>query len=137
MAGSGDRFWGHFRRWKHEVDYTALASVKVDLESGDVVAVGIGAPREDDGPAGEFSVSLEGETVQLDEVFDRSQQRRPAPTLVGRDRSCRIDGQPLAYVLGVAEHVARVQATPDRRSYLEAPLSWTRAHQNGALNGPS
>jgi len=42
-----------------EVEYTALVSVKVDLESGEVVSVGIRATRDEDEPAGEVSVTLE------------------------------------------------------------------------------
>jgi hypothetical protein len=56
-----------------EVEYTALVSVKVDLESGAVVSAGVRAVTDDESPA-EVSVSLEGETDQPDSVFDRAQQ---------------------------------------------------------------
>jgi hypothetical protein len=57
-----------------EVEYTALVSVKVNLESGDVVSVGIRASRDEGEQAAEVSVSLDAETEQPDEVFDRAQQ---------------------------------------------------------------
>jgi hypothetical protein len=59
---------------KAEVEYTALVSVEVDLESGEIAAVGIHPPRDEGEPAAEVSVSLESETDQPDEVFDRAQQ---------------------------------------------------------------
>lgn len=55
-----------------EVEYTALVSVKVDLVSGDVVSAG--AVSDDDQAPAEVSVSLEVETDQPDEVFDRAQE---------------------------------------------------------------
>jgi hypothetical protein len=33
----GDRFWGHFDDVKAKVEYTALVSVEIDLETGDVL----------------------------------------------------------------------------------------------------
>jgi hypothetical protein len=57
-----------------EIEYTALVSVKVDVESGDVVSIGIRATRDEDEPAAEVSVTLEGETDEPDEIFDRAQQ---------------------------------------------------------------
>jgi len=58
-----------------EVEYAALVSVKVDLETGEVGSVGIYPMRDDeeDGPA-QVSVSLEREPDQPEEVFDRAQQ---------------------------------------------------------------
>ena len=49
-----------------EVEYTALVGLNIDLESGDVVSVGIRATPDEDEPAGEVSVTLEGETDQPD-----------------------------------------------------------------------
>jgi hypothetical protein len=57
-----------------EVEYTALVSVRVDVESGDVVSVGIRATREEDETRSEISVSLASKTDQPDELFDRAQQ---------------------------------------------------------------
>jgi hypothetical protein len=59
---------------KAEVEYTALVSVEVDLETDEVAAVAIRPPRDEDEPAAEVSVSLESETDQPDAVFDRAQQ---------------------------------------------------------------
>jgi hypothetical protein len=59
---------------KAEVEYAALVTVRVDLEAAEVASVGIRATREDDESAAEVSVSLESETDQPDEVFDRAQQ---------------------------------------------------------------
>jgi hypothetical protein len=59
---------------KAEVEYTALVRVTVDLESGEVASVGIHPTRDEDEAASEVSVSLESETDQPDEVFDRAQQ---------------------------------------------------------------
>jgi hypothetical protein len=56
-----------------EVEYTALFSVKVDVESGDVVSAGTRA-RDEDEPAAEVSVSLAGETNEPNELSDRGQQ---------------------------------------------------------------
>jgi hypothetical protein len=58
----GDRFWGHFDDVKAEVEYTALVSVEVDLETVEVAAVGIHPSREGDETPSEMSVSLESET---------------------------------------------------------------------------
>lgn len=57
-----------------EVEYTALVSVKVDLESGEVASVDIRGPGDEDETPSEVSVSLESETDQPDAVFDRAQQ---------------------------------------------------------------
>jgi hypothetical protein len=57
-----------------EVEYTALVSVKVDLETGEVASVGICATRDEDGKPSEVRVSLESEIDQPDAVFDRAQQ---------------------------------------------------------------
>ena len=59
---------------KAEVEYTALVSVKVDLETGEVASVGIRATGDADETPSEVSVSLDSETDQPDEVFDRAQQ---------------------------------------------------------------
>jgi hypothetical protein len=59
---------------KAEVEYTALVSAEVDLETGEVVSVGIGAARGDDETPSEVSVSLEGKTDAPNDVFDRAQQ---------------------------------------------------------------
>jgi hypothetical protein len=76
-----DGSWGQVLGTLHdveaEVEYTALVSVKVNLESGDVVSVGIRATCDEDEPAAEVSVSLDGETDQPDEVCDRAAQRDP------------------------------------------------------------
>jgi hypothetical protein len=59
---------------KAEVEYTALAKVKVDLETGEVASVDIRAPGDEDEVPAEIGVSLGSETDQPDEVFDRAQQ---------------------------------------------------------------
>jgi hypothetical protein len=59
---------------KADVEYTALVSVKVDVESGDVVSVGIRATRDEDERTAEVSLTLESETDEPDEVFGRAQQ---------------------------------------------------------------
>ena len=59
---------------KAEVEYAALVSVKVDLETGEVASVDVRAPGDGDEAPAEISVSLETETDQPDEVFDRAQQ---------------------------------------------------------------
>jgi len=59
---------------KAEVEYTALVSVEVDLETGEVASVGIHPTREEPETPSEVTVSLEGETDQPDAVFDRAQQ---------------------------------------------------------------
>jgi hypothetical protein len=59
---------------KAEVEYTALVRVEVDLETGEVASVGIHATRDQDDTPSEVSVSLESETDQPGEVFDRAQQ---------------------------------------------------------------
>jgi hypothetical protein len=59
---------------KAEVEYTALVSVEVDLETGEVASVGIRPTRDEPGTPSEVSVSLESETDQPDAVFDRAQQ---------------------------------------------------------------
>ena len=43
----GDRSWGHFDDVKAEVEYTALVSVEVDLETGDIASVGIHPTRDE------------------------------------------------------------------------------------------
>ena len=65
---------GTHQAMEAEIEYTALVSVKVDLERGDVVSVGISATRDENEPTGDVSVSLESETEQPDELFDRAQQ---------------------------------------------------------------
>src|SRR5436190_15014061 len=72
MLGTG--FWGHFDDVKAEVEYTALVSVEVDLETGEVASVGIHPTREEPETRSEVTVSLESETHQPDAVFDRAQQ---------------------------------------------------------------
>jgi hypothetical protein len=57
-----------------EVEYTALVSVKVDLETGEVASVDIRAPGEEGETPSEVSISLESETDQPDAVFDRARQ---------------------------------------------------------------
>jgi hypothetical protein len=57
-----------------DVEYTALVSVKVDLESGDVVSAGVRAVTDGDQTRAEVSVGLEVETDQPEAVFDRAQQ---------------------------------------------------------------
>jgi hypothetical protein len=59
---------------KAEIEYTALVSVEVDLETGEVAAVAIHPTRDEAETPSEVSVSLESETDQPDEVFDRAQQ---------------------------------------------------------------
>jgi len=59
---------------KAEVEYTALVSVEVDLETGEVASVGIHPTRDEGKIPSEVSVSLESETDQPDEVLDRAQQ---------------------------------------------------------------
>jgi hypothetical protein len=59
---------------KAEVEYTALVSVEVDLETGEVASVGIHPTRDEDETPSQVSVSLESETEQPDAVFDRAQQ---------------------------------------------------------------
>ena len=59
---------------KAEVEYTALVKVKVDLETGEVASVDVGAPGDEDEVPAEVGVSLDSETDQSDEVFDRAQQ---------------------------------------------------------------
>ena len=54
----GDRFWGHFDDVKAEVEHTALVSVEVDLETGDVASVGIHPTRDEDETPSEVTVSL-------------------------------------------------------------------------------
>jgi hypothetical protein len=70
----GDRFWGHFDDVKAEVEYTALVSVEVDLETGEVASVGIHPTRDEPETPSQVTVSLESETGQPDAVFDRAQQ---------------------------------------------------------------
>jgi hypothetical protein len=70
----GDGFWGHFAGVKAEVEYTALVSVTIDLETGEVASVAIHPTRDEEGMPSEVSVGLESETDQPDEVFDRAQQ---------------------------------------------------------------
>src|SRR5205823_15125075 len=70
----GDRFWGHFDDVKAEIEYTALVSVEVDLETGEVASVGIRPTRDEDETQSEVTVSLESETDQPEAVFDRAQQ---------------------------------------------------------------
>jgi hypothetical protein len=41
-------FWEHFDDVKAEVEYTALVSVEVDLEAGDVASVGMHPTRDED-----------------------------------------------------------------------------------------
>jgi hypothetical protein len=50
-----------------EVEYTALVTVKLDLESGDVVSTGVRAVTDDESPAA-VSVTLEGETDQVNSL---------------------------------------------------------------------
>jgi hypothetical protein len=57
-----------------EVEYTAVVTVKVDLETGAVASAGIRPMREEDETPSEVKVSLESETDQPDAVFDRAQQ---------------------------------------------------------------
>jgi hypothetical protein len=57
-----------------EVKYTALISVAVHLETGAVASVDIHAPGAEDDTQSEVTVSLESETDEADEVFDRAQQ---------------------------------------------------------------
>jgi hypothetical protein len=57
-----------------EVEYTALVSVKVDLETGEVASADIRATRDEDETPSEVSVSLGSETDQPEEMFDRAQQ---------------------------------------------------------------
>jgi hypothetical protein len=57
-----------------EVEYTAVVTVKVDLETGEVASAGIRPLREEDVTPSEVKVSLESETDQPDAVFDRAQQ---------------------------------------------------------------
>jgi hypothetical protein len=59
---------------KAEVEYTAVVSVTVDLKTGEVGAVDVRAPSDEDETPAEVGVSLESETDQPDEVFDRAQQ---------------------------------------------------------------
>jgi len=74
IAGSWGQVLGTLHDMKAEVEYTALVSVKVDLETGEVASVGIYATRDEDETPSEVSVSLESETDQPDAVFDRAQQ---------------------------------------------------------------
>ena len=62
---------------KAEVEYTALVTVRVDLETGEVASVGINATRDTDETPSEVSVSVESETDQPDEVFDHLGIERP------------------------------------------------------------
>ena len=57
-----------------EVEYTAVVSVTVDLKTGEVGSVDVRAPSNEDETPAEVGVSLESETDQPDEVFDRAQQ---------------------------------------------------------------
>jgi hypothetical protein len=57
-----------------EVEYTAVVTVKVDLETGEVASAGIRPMREEDETPSEVKVSLESETDLPDAVFDRAQQ---------------------------------------------------------------
>ena len=59
---------------KAEVEYTALVRATVNLGTGDVASVDIDAPGDKDETPAEVSVSLESETDQPNEVFDRAQQ---------------------------------------------------------------
>ena len=58
---------------KAEVEYTALVSIEVDLETGEVASVGIHPTREEPETPSEVTVSLESETDQPEAVFDRAQ----------------------------------------------------------------
>lgn len=73
-AGSWGQVLGTLHDVEAEVEYTALVSVKVDLESGDVVSVDIRASRDEGEQAAEVTVSLDAGTDQSDKVFDRAQQ---------------------------------------------------------------
>jgi hypothetical protein len=66
-------FWT-FDDVKAEVEYSGCSAWKIDLETGEVASVGIHATRDTDETPSEVSVSLESETDQPDEVFDRTQQ---------------------------------------------------------------
>jgi hypothetical protein len=57
-----------------EVEYTAVVTVKVDLETGEVASAGIRPMRGEDEAPSQVTVSLESETDQPDAVFDRAQQ---------------------------------------------------------------
>jgi hypothetical protein len=63
--------------------------VKVDLERSDVVSVDLRGSRDEDEPAADVNVSLEGETEQAEELFERAQSTRRGgsslrtPRLVG------------------------------------------------------
>lgn len=59
---------------KAKLEYAAVVSVKVDLETGEVASVDIRGPGDEDETPSEVSVSLESETGQPEEVFDRAQQ---------------------------------------------------------------
>jgi hypothetical protein len=59
---------------KAEIEYTALVSVEVDLETGEVAAVAIHPTRDKDEAPSAVTVSLESETDQPDAAFDRAQQ---------------------------------------------------------------
>jgi hypothetical protein len=58
---------------KAEVEYSALVTVTVDLDSGEVASVDIRAPADED-EAPSLSVGLDSENDEPDEVFDRAQQ---------------------------------------------------------------
>src|SRR6266700_1074906 len=74
IAGSWEQVLGTLDEVKDEVEYSALVTVRVDLETGEVALVGINATRDTDEPPSEVSVSLESKIDQPDAVFDRAQQ---------------------------------------------------------------
>src|SRR6266700_7053377 len=74
IAGSWGQVLGTLDEVKAEVEYSALVTVRVDLETGEVALVGINATRDTDEPPSEVSVSLESKIDQPDAVFDRAQQ---------------------------------------------------------------
>jgi hypothetical protein len=57
-----------------EVEYTAVVTVKVDLETGEVASAGVRPMRGEDEAPSQVTVSLESEMDQPDAVFDRAQQ---------------------------------------------------------------
>src|SRR2546422_1468877 len=71
LLGTG---FGDTSEVRAEVEYSAVVSVKVDLESGEVASVDIRAPGDGDESRSEVRVSVESQTDEAEEVFDHAQQ---------------------------------------------------------------
>src|SRR5438874_2231536 len=61
ISGCWGQVFGDTLRREAEVEYLAVVTVEVDLESGEVVSLGIRATRDEDEVASQVGVSLESE----------------------------------------------------------------------------